>query len=231
MEHVSLIQYEFRYKPLLNFTPEVRGLAVKYFKLFNQINVSGEGTPDEQIDLVSAEDGYQIILSRTSTILRFDDSISSSLDKNFTPTKTFFKVLDDISKLSTYSESANHLLFHFHAVLSDAGTEEVLASFLKAYATPKAANLMDNPSDASFLVERRDETSFTQITAGPYVGLKDLTSRGVQPLGTADKLLLQSKKGTFYDIRTFEMIKEPDFEAYVKLVKSSQVYLKNARYE
>jgi hypothetical protein len=53
----------------------------------------------------------------------------------------------------------------------------------------------------------------------------------VQPLGTADKLLLQSKKGTFYDIRTFEMIKEPDFEAYLKLVKSSQVYLKNARYE
>jgi hypothetical protein len=96
MEPVSLIQYEFRYKPLLNFTPEVRGLAVKYFKLFNQINVSGEGTPDEQIDLVSAEDGYQIILSRTSAILRFDDSISSSLDKNFTPTKTFFKVLERV---------------------------------------------------------------------------------------------------------------------------------------
>lgn len=210
-------QFEVRYTNILNFSLTARNVVSPFLKLAKSFNIFNQGMLEEQIKLNFDDDAFAIDLRWDRIILIAEKDISRFSDNN-SPVKTFFQILDKLSKESSFGVITNYLFWVTLVKIMPENYSAILANFKKNNLNPNVDIFIQDPDDISIVLEKKDGQKLTSIAIGPF-SQTDIINRGLIPFKSPELQGLINSVGLIMELKIFESSSSVDFTIFKELIR------------
>ncbi|WP_157976173.1 hypothetical protein [Lewinella sp. IMCC34191] len=219
----NLIQYEIRYRPILDFKDSLKKVLSKYVKFFDKINIKDEGVTKEQIELRSTEESYAVFASWQSLVLRVDGEPQLLQNRQSTPVDTFFKIFKDITSLESFGGVINHLCFQLQVELNEGDSRANSKTFMDRFFSQNLRNESEDATKLLFSIEqiKSEEGTYKFIESSVYDNVEYISEKGLQIMDAEYLQALNSKTGIATEVRLFERQHDIKFETFKNLLTNS----------
>lgn len=221
-------QFEIRFTTLLNFSNVVRPIVAPFAKLATRTIVDNENLISEKISLIFDDEFYQILILSDRIIFRSDRyDVNNLLQNNSFIEEPFFNIFNKIFELQDFGKITNVLFWSFYINTQPSKQfENVREEFkVKNFNADGYISFIPRLTDMAITLESKDEHgSQLSITTGPYIGIEDLTKRGLK---VNDKALLVelANVGEIIEYKYFMITSKVNFSIYKELTKKAEAII------
>ncbi len=216
-------QFEIRYTNILDF-PNVIGEALAPFiQLATKVDIENEYSHNQKVILNFETDYYTIIVAWDRIIIRINGYNNGLNENNSIIDNPFFEIISKIKDIKAFGVIKNFLYYTYSVNILDVELKELHESFANKYLTQITKKLHPTLSDSSVIIEQLKDNHQTQVTIGPYVGVKDLNKRGI-PIINPSLFDIVEKTGEIVEFKYYEETKSVTFNDYKRIAKIELEY-------